>query len=245
MPTQFDSSLREFRGRRVQPSALDPNVALQRKLNAGENFGTAFLKDSIAKGRVFESQAEDISATHDVNVGAIGGRLRRVQAGANLAAQRAGSSRFSGPRGFSRQLDQAVKRGKARQGINQRGDKAIRNQQLKDRIALARRSISKRGQIMQSSENAARLRAGGEAATQRANDQTRSAFVGAAGAIAGGAVRGFGDKFFDTGDLSSGMADQQADVDRFLGAGPGDVGGLDNIFDGGGFDFTLPQEGFV
>ncbi len=215
------------------------NQNLQQKLNAGEPFGSAFLKDSIAKGRPLEARGEALRAQHETSIGAVAGRIRRVDAGANLAAQRAGSFKFSGPRGFARQLEQAEKRGKARQGIEQRGEKAIRNQQLKDRISIARQSVQKRGQLMQSSADAARLRAGGEAVTRSARAGTSAAFAGAAGAVAGGALRGFGDKLFDTGDLSSGMAEQQQDVDSFFGAGPGDVGGLDVNFDtGSGFDFN-------
>lgn len=241
MPREFES---RFVRRQPPLMSTEQNVgaqtALQGKLAAGQNFGTAFLKDSIARGRTIEAQGERLRAQHETGIGAIGSRIRRVQAGANLAAQRAGSARFSGPRGFARQLEQSVKRGKARQGIVARGDKAIRNQQLKDRIALARQSVVRRGQLMQSSENAARLRAGAEASSRAASSQVHSAMAGAAGSIAGGAIRGFGDSFFDTGDLSQGMADQQADVDKFFGAGPGDVGGLDVDFGGGGFDFTLP-----
>jgi len=212
-------------------------TTLQQKLKAGEMFGTAMLKDQIARGHPLEARGESLRRRHETNVDAIGGRTRRLQAGANLAAQREGSFKFSGPRGFSRQLLQAEKRGKARQGIHERGDKAIRNQQLKDRISIARQAINKRGQVMQSAADAAQIRAGGEAAIKSAHAGTQAAYAGAAGAIAGGALRGFGDKLFDTGDLSTGMMDQQAEVDSFFGAGLGDVGGIDVNLGGSGFDF--------
>jgi len=215
--------------RKHEARVLGAGDNLQQKLAAGETFGTAFLKDSIAKGRDFEAAGERLRGRHETSVGAIGGRINRIQAGANLAAQREGSHKFAGPRGFARQLEQNIKRGKARQGINERGEKAIRNQQLKDRLTLVRQSAQKRGTLMDTSANAAKLRSAGEAATQSANSQTRAAMTGAVGAIAGGALRGFGDSLFDTGDLSSGIMDQQAEVDSFFGAGAGDVGGLDGF----------------
>jgi len=202
---------------------------LQQKLKAGELFGTAMLKHGIGTGRALEERGNRLRDRHETNVGAIGGRIRRLEAGANLATQRAGSAKFAGPRGFARQLDQAAKRGKARTGIEARGEKAVRNQQLKDRLQLAKESIRKRGQIMQSASDAAQIRAGGEASMRASAAQESAALTGALGAVAGGALRGFGDKLFDTGDLSQGMIDQQAEVDSFFGAGPGDVGGLDGF----------------
>jgi len=248
--TFLHKELKDSRGRsnrraqqRHEDAVFGAGDTLQQKLAAGESFGTAFLKDSIAKGKGFEARGEALRTKHETNVGAIGGRINRIQSGANLAAQRDGSAKFSGPRGFSRQLDQQLKRGKARQSINERGEKAVRNQQLKDRISIARSGIQKRGQMLQSSADAAQLRAGSEAATKNANAGVSAAFAGAAGAVAGGALRGFGDKLFNTGDLSSGIMDQQAEVDSFFGASGNDVGGLDNIFDGGGFDFGSNQIG--
>ena len=218
---------------RHQASVLGAGDLLAQKMKAGESFGSAFLKDSIASGREFEARGEALRGKHEANVGNISGRINRINAGANLAAQRDGSAQFSGPRGFSRQLEQATKRGKARQGINQRGEKAVQNQQLKDRIGLARQSIKRRGQLQQSSADAARLRSGSEAFARDQNAGVSAAFAGAAGSIAGGALRGFGDGLFDTGDLNSGLRDQQNDVDSFLGADEG-FGGVDNVFNSGG-----------
>jgi hypothetical protein len=222
-------------GLNLSAPRIDPNARLSQATQGGGTFGAAFLKDSIAKGRSFEAQGERLRARDETSIGAVGGRINRVKSGANLAAQRAGSSQIAGPRGFAGSLEQAVRRGKARQGINERGEKAIRNQQLKDRITLARQSLSKRSTLIQSSASAARLRAGGDAAAQSARDQTNSAFAGALGSVAGGALRGFGDKLFDTGDLG----DTQSSIDSFFDAGPGSIGGLDNNFDTG-FGFGPP-----
>ena len=228
---------------RHQASVLGAGDLLAQKQAAGESFGTAILKDSIGKGREFEARGEALRGRHEQNVGNISGRINRINAGANLASQRAGSAQFSGPRGFSRQLTQATQRGKVRQGINNRGEKAVRNQQLKDRISLARQSITRRGQLQQSSADAARLRSGSDAFARDQNAGVSAAFAGAAGSIAGGALRGFGDNLFDTGNLGGGVAEQQRDVDSFFdpGFGPfegGFQGGVDNTFNSAGDVFA-------
>lgn len=231
-----------------QGGEITPQMRLARKHEAGEAFGASFLKNSLATGAPLEARGEVLRDQHERNIGSIGNRINRIQSGANLAAQRAGSFKFSGPRGFARQLGQAEKRGMVRQGINERGEKAIRNQQLKDRIALAKNAISRRGALMQTSADAAQIRVGGQAAMQRAADQTRAAYTGMAGAIAGGAMRGASD-LFNTGSLSEGMMQQQSDVDSFFGAQGNDVGGLDNLFDTGGsssgFNFNTGGTGMV
>ena len=192
------------------------------------------LEQSMQAGREFEARGNVLRDQHEQNISNIGGQLQQLRASANSAVQSQGSTNFGGgPRGFDRQLTQAVARGKARQGIYNRGDKAIRNQQLKDRMAIARQSTVRRGQLQQFSADTERVRAGADASIQSASDSTRTALTGAAGSIAGGLVRGFGDKIFSTGDLGQGMADQQFEVDSFFDVTDGGVGGLDNIFSPG------------
>lgn len=197
--------------------------------------GEGTLKYGIQLSRGIEARGEKLRETHEANIGSIEGRLNRVRSGANLAAQRAGNIRFGGgPRGFRQQLDQAVKRGKARQGIEARGEKAIRNQQLKDRMTLARQSIAKRGQILNASANAARLRAGGEANAADARARVSSAYAGAAGAIAGGALRGFGDRLFGP---DTGAAVEEADVAANYGNANLDYNTLGSGYSDSGLSF--------
>lgn len=224
----------------LESKRLTGPSTLEAKLGSGEMFGSSVLKHNVAQGIPLEADAERLRGRYETQVGSIAGRLRRIQAGANLATQRDGSAKFgAGPQGFARQITQAERRGKARMGINQRGEKAILNQQLKDRISIARQGLNRRGLIMDSAQNAAQIRAGGQAAINSAHASTQSAYAGAAGAIAGGALRGFGDKLFDTGNLGQGVIDQQADVDSFFGMSDF---GVDSTF-GGGFDFAPTNQG--
>ena len=196
------------------------------------------IKQSITRGQELEQRGESLRSRFEARVADTGPESQRLRAGANLAVQRDGSANIAGgPQGFSRQLTLASRRGKAREGIKARGDNAIKNQQLKDRLSLARQTTGRRGQLLGAAGQAARLRAGEATAGQRAKDQVSSARFGALGAVAGGALRGFGDKLFNTGDLGQGIADQQGEVDSFFGT---NNFGVDNTF-GGGFDF--PQTG--
>jgi hypothetical protein len=189
---------------------------------------------SVDRGQALEARGESLRARFAARVNNNNPEFQRIRAGANLAAQRDGSTNIAGgPRGFSRQLTQASRRGKAREGIKGRGENAIRNQQLKDRLSLARSSVNRRGQLLGASGDAARLKAGGDAAALRAKSTTDNAFSGALGSLAGGAVRGFGDGFFNTGKLQEGMEAQQLEIDNTLGQ---NEFGVDNTF-GGGFDF--------
>jgi len=223
--------------KKFEKKVLGAGNILQQKLAAGESFGTAFLKDSISRGKHFEVRGEKLRTKQEAAISNVGGQLNRVRAAANSGVQQKTSAPQGGPRGFSRALEMNLRRGKARQGVENRGEKAILNQQLKDRLQLAKGTLGKRGTMQQSSADAARLRAGGDAAAQRANSQVGAAFAGATGAIIGGALRGFGDSFGGDKTLEDGMMSQQGDVDSFFGAAPG-MGGVDNTFDGGGFDFT-------
>ena len=223
-----------LRGVRTSQLSDQYGSTLGGKLAEGGNFGSIFLKDSIAKGKGFEGRANEMASRNDAQIANVGGRLQRLRAGANSAVQAQSSAPVGGPRGFSRALDINTRRGKARQGIENRGENAVRNQQLKDRITQARAGLRRRGEIQQTSANVARMRAGDRANVRAVNSQVDSAFAGAAGAVAGGVVRGFGGNLF--GSDPTGMTQQQGQVDSFFDAGPGGVGGLDMNFDGG-FDF--------
>jgi len=189
-------------------------------------------------GEQLQGRAQALSDVHDSNVGNISRRIRTIRAGANLASQRDGSNQFGGgPRGFARQLSQAEKRGKIRAGINARGDKAVRNQQLKDRLSLMRASIQKRGGIIQDAATRARIKAGGEAAQADIRANLSASRASSIGGLAGSAA-GFAKDFFSTGDLGQGIMDQQNELDIFLG---GNDFGVDNTL-GQGFDFgSLPS----
>ena len=163
---------------------------LQQKLEAGESFGTAFLKDSLGRGREFEARGEALRTRADADINSTDLEFGRIHAGAGSTVQQkfqavGGKNRFSG------NLEQTLRRGKARVGIQNRGEQAVKNQQLKDRLANVRSSTLRRGTIQQTSADAARLRAGLDTAQRGANAQVGQAYAGAAGTIAGAAASSF------------------------------------------------------
>ena len=154
------------------------------------------LKESIFRGKQLEGIGEKLRAQHTANVASTAQEQARLRVGAGSAVQQ----KFQSPGGgsFAKRLEQSLRRGKARQGIVNRGDAAIRNQQLKDRLQLARSSVSRRGQIQGAAGSARQLRAGLDASERSAKSQVGSALAGAGGFIAGGAIRGFGDNLFNS-----------------------------------------------
>jgi len=210
---------------------MEEGGKLMGKRAAGEGFGISMLKNSIAKGRGFEAQADALRKRHSTGVDSIGQEQGRLTRGANSSVQQ----KFKGGGGsFAKNLEQTVRRGKARQGIVDRGDASIRNQQLKDRLMLAKQSIGRRGTINESMANAGALRSSGDAAQRAAANQSSAAMTGMFGAIAGGAVRGFGGNLFNGsgGDIS---------VDMDSGTAGADFQNMN--FDGGGFDFDNIGQG--
>lgn len=156
--------------------------------------GAQSVRDSLSRAAPMEAFGERLRAQHAGNVNNLGQEQGRLAAGANAAVQQ----KFQTPGGgsFANKLEQNVRRSRARQGILNRGDKAIRNQQLKDRLQLAKSSVARRGIIQNSAANAEKIKTGVAASRQAASDQVGSAIGGAAGFIAGGALRGFGDNLF-------------------------------------------------
>ncbi len=207
--------------RKLHKKLLAAGGNLEQKLAAGESLGTAFLKDSVARGRALEAQGERLRNRSEMQREDLSGQRRRLAAGANLQAQRdfaavGGRDRVAG------NLEQTLRRAKARQGINQRGDKALLNQQLKDRITAVQGDVRRRGQLQQSSADAARIQAGLDVAKRSASDVTNQAIAGALGSVAGGLASGFSD-FFGKGDTVSPVTDQGTAAADFVS----------------GFEFTL------
>lgn len=200
-------------------------------VDADRNFSTTRLKDSLEQSRPLEEQFEASQARHERNVSSTASLRNRLGAGASSAvAQRFKNVR--GRRGFANNLEQTIRRGKARGGIVQRGEKAIANQQLRNRVGIARQKIQRKGVIEGALANSASIRAGVETTRRSANDQTNAAFAGAAGSILGGLASGFGDKLFTGGSEIPVMAD--------IGTAGAD---LQNINFNTGFDFDNIGQG--
>lgn len=118
--------------------------------------------------------------------GAAGREGRAVRQGAGLAVQQQLGDQTTGAVTQADTLNNALRRSKARVQIGQRGDKAIRNQQLKDRLTQVRSGIARRGQGLRAQVSAENIRAGVNVGVTAAKDFGRSAVAGAAGSIAGG-----------------------------------------------------------
>jgi hypothetical protein len=209
----------------------------------GGTFGAQTLVDQIAKGRGLEDRGEALRSRFETVMGNTTARDQNLAATANSAVQSQFSQRFGGgARGFRNQLEQSLRRGKARQGIQNRGENAIRNQQLKDRLTLARSAINRRGTAMSGSASAMGMRQSEQNNLQAGQDAIHNAKVGAIGGVVGGLASGFSD-MFGGGTLSQGVAKQQGQLDDSMGLMPLDVGGLDNGFNIENFNFDTSQTG--
>ena len=82
-------------------------------------------------------------------------------------------------------LERALRGAKARQGIIQRGEPAIKSQSLKDRLAIVRAGISQAGRAFDVTGAGAQIRYGVDLSARRARTDLAAARSGAAGAAAG------------------------------------------------------------
>lgn len=89
------------------------------------------------------------------------------------------------PTSFAGSLDAAARRSKARAGIISRGDSAIRNQQLRDRLEIARRSRGRQGQALRGLGAAANIQEGVNLGVQDARDFGRQSQADLFGGLAG------------------------------------------------------------
>jgi len=113
--------------------------------------------------------------------------------GANTAAQAAQAmQQGAGPQaGFGAQLGDALRIAKARAGITARGDAAIRNQQLKDRMKIAGQGIDLRGTALRSLAEARHIRQGLNVGLRDIKNQSAQANADALGGLAGAASAAF------------------------------------------------------
>lgn len=111
----------------------------------------------------------------------------RNDLGSGLAAQTA--RLLSGPSGgtsFSSTLSANTRVAKARQGIQNRGEKAIKEQQLRDRISIAKTGLRKRKRGLSALTDAASIREGVDLANADADDRIGISNADLFGGVAGG-----------------------------------------------------------
>ena len=92
-------------------------------------------------------------------------------------------------------LDNALKRAKTRVGINTRGDNAVRNQQLKDRLTEVRAGMTEKARALDVQVKGQNISSGVNVGAQDAIDRVRAAQADAFGSIAGGIGAEFKDAF--------------------------------------------------
>lgn len=157
-----------------------------------EQFGTRVQRDAAAATRPFEDTFERFRGDFARDVDDTGQELRRLGGGLSTTIAR-GFKRVG--RNFNANLTQLERKARARQQIGGRGENAILNQQLKDRIGIAREGIARRQVGINAAGASARARLGLDASLQNARDIKRQGLAGAVGGVAGGLFSGLRDKF--------------------------------------------------
>lgn len=175
---------------------------------ARQSAGPVSLKDAI-DGLSVERQSfmpnRVRSLASQANAGDRG--AAEVRTTANMAAALNNQAPVTS---FSDALGSAERRAKIRQGIVNRGDAAVRNQQLKDRLAIAKGQVSRRGDLINTLQTAANIREGVNAGLSDANNAIRQSNAGMWGNIAGGAAR-FGKEWWNNRS-PAGVTQQSMDM---------------------------------
>mgnify|MGYP001037906082 CR=1 FL=1 len=138
------------------------------------------LSDTRATGSRFTGQTRQfIANTNSLDA-------ERSELGGNLSQQTAQA--LSGPQGgnnFASTLGQNTRVGKVRQNLRNRGDAAMKNQQLKDRLSVAKLGMRKRERGLSALSSAAGIREGVNQADMQARSSIRSSRAGLFGTLAG------------------------------------------------------------
>lgn len=164
------------------------------------------------------------------NIGAIGNARTRLsrQLGRD-ATMRAAQGDNAPATSFAGTLAAATRRARARQGIVNRGERAIENQSLRDRIAVARQNSMRRGSLHEALAGAANIREGVQQANASARQMIAESRANMFGSLAGGltslAASYFGNR---PGSVSRGVDQGTAAADYMNMNGPA-------------FDFTNPE----
>ena len=126
----------------------------------------------------FRTMAERFSLDAN-NIGNEQLQLRQAAAGAAGQAPRVATTAGG-------TLEEALRRAKARQAIVNRGDGAIRNQRLKDRIMGARSDLRKRASALDLQSTGSNIRAGVDLSTAQTNRAIAGNRADALGGVLGG-----------------------------------------------------------
>lgn len=147
---------------------------------------TPMGRTKMALERLGREQADyrGLARRFEDESGNVNPELRRTRATASAAV----AQRLKGAGGGADQagtLEQALRGAKARQGIIQRGEPAIKSQALKDRLSMARLGISTQGRGLAQESAGERIRYGAELATEQADHDISAARWAALGSLTG------------------------------------------------------------
>jgi hypothetical protein len=148
------------------------------------------LRTEIDRLQGVRAQFDPLRAQHASNVSGAFQRERRDLVGGTAQALARQDLRVPGS--FRGNLASAVQRMRSRQGVVNRGEAAIRNQNLRDRIAIARGDAMRRGRLQESMQRAANIREGVNVGVSNANQVIAESNADLFGGLAGltvGALR--------------------------------------------------------
>lgn len=203
----FRESLRPF-GDPIGLYQTDKEQRLQNKL--GDVFN-----DEVTRGQIthLRDQADRFGGLRSQAQAGINNAVNRGRAKLGKEAGLAASLKFgdqaTGAVNPNDVVTNALRRAKARVGIVNRGDEALRNQQLQDRLKQVKAGISARGRGIQTQTKAQNIMSGVNVAASDAAARGRAA----------------------TADMAGGIAGSFAGL---LKANKDDRGGMFNFFGGGG-----------
>lgn len=186
-----------------------------------KNFSQHFLKESVGNAASLQGSAEQLAARHERNVANIAAPQHRLAVASGSAAQQKFASPGAGS--FAKQLEQTVRRGRARQGIINRGEPAIAQQQLKDRLEMARQGINRRGTAIGLQAQATGLKTGVNEARAAAKQTVSNAMGGALGFIGGGLISKYGAGLFASKDAPVEVSGEVArsEASKYMAPGAG------------------------
>jgi hypothetical protein len=160
----------------------DASLAKRLLKMKGDSGRTRSQIDSLGRDRrAFGGLAE----RSELDVANVNPERRRLRAATGLSSALALRDNSGSTQGST--LQAALRQAKARQGIVNRGDAAIGNQRLKDRLGFVRSSLRRRTSALDLQGAGQQIRAGVTINAQNARDSIQNARLGAAGTAVGAA----------------------------------------------------------
>lgn len=174
----FKETLKPF----ASPSQFLEDEKLAKRLGKlGADPGSARTRSQIESLGSDRKKFSRLARGFSTNANNIGNEQASVRRAASAAAG-------ADPRNATTQggtLSESLRRAKARTGIVNRGDKAIRQQRLKDRLKLVRSGLSRKAAAIDLQGTGQQIRAGVNINAQNARDAISGARASAIGGLAG------------------------------------------------------------